>query len=90
MTFVEVGASDSKLDKKKRVIRKLVQLELTEKVAKAAVQCVPSLDVDDCYLWALEYGTEEEVVAEHLRKFDEEVGRFSSARFASTATIIRI
>ena len=70
------NAVDSRIDKKKRVIRKLVQLELSEKVAKAAVQCVPSLDVDECYLWALENGNEESIIAEQQKSFDEEVGKY--------------
>ena len=50
-------------------------MEISQDVAKAAVQCNRSLDIDECYLWALEHANDEEMIAEHQKSFDTEVGK---------------
>jgi len=50
-------------------------MEISQDVSKAAVQCNRSLDVDECYLWALEHANDEEMVALHKESFDKEVGK---------------
>jgi len=70
---LEVG-TESNLEKKKKIVRSLVQGELAENVAKAAVQATKSLDPDDCYLWALENEIDEEKVTRLQKEFDAEMG----------------
>jgi len=53
------------------MVRKLVRLELTEKVAKAAVQSVGYKDTDDCLIWALSNSEDCEELAQ---EFDNEIG----------------
>jgi len=62
------------LEKKKKIVRSLVQGELAENVAKASVQATKSLDPDDCYLWALENEFDEEKVTRLQKEFDAEMG----------------
>ncbi|XP_076818180.1 E3 ubiquitin-protein ligase rnf213-alpha-like [Clavelina lepadiformis] len=64
----------SRLQKKKKVVRKLVALEIAENVAKASVHSIRSLDVDECYLWCLENEFDEERVDELQKEFDAELG----------------
>jgi len=71
---LEVG-TETNLEKKKKIVRSLVQGELAENVAKAAVQATKSLDPDDCYLWALENEFDEEKVTRLQKEFDAEMGR---------------
>ena len=68
-------ASDSQIQKKKKVIRHLVQNDISESAAKAAVQSVKTLDFDDCYLWAVEYGFDEDLVMCLQNEFDYELGK---------------
>ncbi|XP_076815738.1 E3 ubiquitin-protein ligase rnf213-alpha-like isoform X2 [Clavelina lepadiformis] len=64
----------SRLQKKKKVVRKLVALEIAENVAKASVHSIRSLDVDECYLWCLENEFDEERVDRLQEEFDAELG----------------
>ena len=81
---------ESKLEKKKKVIRGLVHLEISEETAKAAVQSVPSLDVDECYLWALANQCDESLIDEMQRNFEEEAGALSSYENKSKETMTLI
>ena len=74
--FVDESRSDSRIQKKKRIVRNLVQNDISESAAKAAVQAVGSLDVDECFLWAMEYDYDTDRVTALQRDFDEELGNF--------------
>ena len=67
--------TDSQIQKKKKVIRRLVQNDISESAAKAAVQSVRTLDLDECYLWAMEYGFDEDLVIRLQNEFDNELGK---------------
>ena len=56
------------------MVRRLVRQELTEKVAKAAVQSVGYDDFDDCLIWALSYSDDCEKL---VQEFDNEIGKCS-------------
>lgn len=71
------------------MVRKLVQGELAENVAKAAVQEVKNLDVDECYLWALENEFDEENIQRLVRDFDKEMGK-SCTTFVQPQTVFLI
>ena len=64
----------SVIDKKKNMVKKLVRLELSEKLAKAAVQSVGFEDTDDCLIWAL---SNAEDIEELSQQFDREMGKSS-------------
>ena len=72
--FVDVDVYDSNFEKKMRVIRRLVQMEISQDVSKAAVQCNRSFDLDECYLWALEHEYDKKMIAIYQKSFDDEVG----------------
>ncbi|XP_078489225.1 E3 ubiquitin-protein ligase rnf213-alpha-like [Ciona intestinalis] len=75
MSIVEDNVNVTKAQKKKKLVRRLVDMEITQNIAKAAVQSVRNLDVDECYLWALENEFEDDSVLDLARQFDEEVGK---------------
>ena len=75
--YLDYDTSESNLEKKKRVIRKLVELEIAEDIAKAAVQCVIPLDEEECYYWAMENANNRTLIAESRRSFDEEMGELN-------------
>ncbi|XP_076818192.1 E3 ubiquitin-protein ligase rnf213-alpha-like [Clavelina lepadiformis] len=70
---MQVNENLTLIQKKTKVVRKLVASDLPENVAKAAVQAVSSLDVDECYLWGLEHGYLEDDVDRLKDAFDEEM-----------------
>uniref|UniRef100_H2XPN8 Uncharacterized protein n=2 Tax=Ciona intestinalis TaxID=7719 RepID=H2XPN8_CIOIN len=74
MSIVEDNVNVSKAQKKKKLVRRLVDMEITQNIAKAAVQSVRNLDLDECYLWALENEFEDDSVLDLARQFDEEAG----------------
>ena len=61
----------SEVEKKKKMVKKLVQLEIEEDVAKAAVQAVGFDDVDNCMVWAL---SPEGNVEELALQYDDDIG----------------
>ena len=67
--------TDSQIQKKSKVVRKLVQNHVSESIAKAAVQSVGTLDFDECFLWAMDYGFDEDLVMRLQNNFDNELGR---------------
>ena len=62
------------LKKKWQVIRRLVERGVTERAAKAAVQCVPSLDEDKCCSWVTNNIGNESLIVENQKKFNQEAG----------------
>ena len=56
------------------MIRNLIQNYIPENAAKAAVQVIKSLDIDDCYMWALENANNEKEIEKLQKEFDEEIG----------------
>ena len=78
MMFIFLTAdetTDSQIQNKKKVIRHLVQNDISESVAKAAVQSVRTLNFDECFLWAMEYGFDDDLVMHLQNEFDNELGR---------------
>ena len=60
------------------MIRQLIELEVSEHVAKAAVQNVKSLDLDECYMWTFDVDEDddEEMIDQLVKEFEQEESRF--------------
>ena len=63
------------IQEKKKLIRRLVQNDIPESVAKAAVQSVRTLNFKECFLWTMEYGFDEDLVMHRQKEFDNELSR---------------
>ena len=67
----------------KKVVEELVnKRNVSEDVAKAAVQCTPSKDLDECFAWVLVHHSYEELVSQLSRNFDDQYGKFILLRTA--------
>ena len=60
------------------MIRQLIELEVSEHVAKAAVQKVKSLDLDESYMWTFDVDEDddEEMIDQLVKEFEQEESRF--------------
>ncbi|XP_076810012.1 E3 ubiquitin-protein ligase rnf213-alpha-like isoform X1 [Clavelina lepadiformis] len=65
----------SPIEQKKQMARRLLDEDMSERLAKASVQAVGlPLDYDDCYLKSLEIEFDEAIITEMVKAFDKEIG----------------
>ena len=68
-------AEESDVKEKQKLVKRLIRQEISENLAKAAVQAVDMLDDDECFLWVLENANDASIVAKHHKAYDDAIGK---------------